>query len=123
MRRHLRAIVGAPVKSNAGKDATEVAFVDSVVRWARRQKVDRRTLVGLGVDRSVLDAAGLSQESRASSVKRYFTRKPFSVEVVSRQSGVSIQVVRRAFEVHEREGVIERVGRDGQRILYRRVAQ
>jgi hypothetical protein len=118
IRRYLRALVGAPVKGAERLDDHEAAFVDAVPRWSARAGVDRRTLLKMGVERRVLDRAGLRQPPAAELVRQHYPESPFSVADLARSSGIAANSVRQAVTQDEADGLLQRVGKDGRVILY-----
>jgi len=118
VRAYLRALVGAPLRAGDTAESTEASFIGTAARWSRRTKVDRRTLLGMGVESSVLDAAGVYPTPVADIVRRYYTRKPFSVAVLARRAGVSTASARSTVSLDEASGQLAFHGCEGNTALY-----
>jgi len=112
--------VGAPVRAGENTRELEAGFVDAAAAWAARARVDRQTLLNLGVTPTMLDRAGVVRTPVAERLRQHWEPEPFSVVDLARRSGLSQGVVRRLVAQEESHGVLKQVGRQGRTILYGR---
>lgn len=122
VRAYLRALIGSPVRMTDRPATTESRFIERAGRWAQRRYVDRRELSLIGVDRRILDAAGILSTPAADLVRRCYTTKPQSITDLVRHSGVSSSSVRQTIQTDLSCGVLESAGKSGRSTLYRLVS-
>ncbi len=119
VRSYLRLVVGAPLQATDAVPPAEQNFVAVAARWAKRTGVDRRTLAGLGVPKTVLDRAGVVQPPIGVLVGGHYSRTPFDVTTLARRACVSERSVRQAVADDERAGVIQRMPSTGRASSWR----
>lgn len=123
VRAYLRLLVGAPERGGDTMRSSERDFIAVGARWARRTGVDRRTLAGLGVPKSVLDRAGIIQPSIDVLVRHGYSRTPFDVATLARRACVSEGSVRQTLADDERVGTVEQVPSTGRAHTWRRATR
>jgi hypothetical protein len=114
-------MVGSAVRASDRIEKAEPTFIEAVGRWSRRNGVDRRTLSRLGVERRVLDAAGLHPTPVADLIRQHYGEGPFSIAEVALRSALSDASVRQTVYADDDEGTITSVGKRGKTVLYKRV--
>jgi hypothetical protein len=101
-------------------EAARDAFVDVAAGWSARTGVDRRTLMGLGVEGAVLDEAGVQQPLSHEVVRGWWPTGPFTAADLARRSGLSEPTVRRAIACDESAGLLRRTAGHGRAVLWER---
>lgn len=120
VRRYLRALIGVPLTASDSIGETEDGFVDAATRWCERTAVDRRTLLHLGVDRRILDVAGVRQAPTNEVLRRHWPEGAFSASDLARRSGFSEPAVRRAIARDEEAGLLRRASGEGRAAWWER---
>lgn len=120
VRRYLRALIGAPLSASDSMDEAEASFVDVARRWSERTGVDRRALLDLGVNRRVLDAAGVRQTPINEVLRRYWPEGEVSASDLARRSGFSEPTVRKAIARDEEAGLLKRAPGGGRAVQWER---
>jgi hypothetical protein len=120
VRRYLRAVVGAPLRGRGTIEEAQDGFVEVAAEWCAQSGVDRRTLLGLGVDRVVLDAAGVLQPPTHEVLRGWWPAGPFAVSDLARRSGFSESTVRQAIARDVEAGLLRRSIERGRAVLWER---
>ena len=112
-------VVGEPVRRSDNLKAAEAEFVAAAAAWAAMSGVDRRTLSAVGVDRAVLNRAGIRPTLASDMVRLAYPTEPFTVGALVGRSGISESTVRKVLLEDEESTRIERIEGPGRMLSYR----
>lgn len=135
VRDHLRHVAGLRPSTSTAADVArrrsrpaftediEAEFVLHAASWAAHAGVEARILAEFGVTRDVLARAGMAVRPASESVRKKYSRRPFTVAQLATRAGVSRATAQRVVNADVASGHVEQVKRVDQRARsYRAVA-